>query len=138
MAITAQQGECLAREWVEAWNRHDLDAIMGHYADDVVFTSPFVPILANEPTATLQGTTALRAYFAKGLAAYPDLRFELLDVLTGVRSVTLYYRSVKDKVAAETMSLNAEGLVARVECHYRDGNRQAPIADDSKGAVHVA
>ena len=29
--------------------------------------------ISNEPTATLQGVTAVRAYFAKGLAAYPEL-----------------------------------------------------------------
>ena len=123
--INQQQAECLAREWIDAWNRHDLNAIMAHYAEDIVFTSPFVPILANEPTATLQGATAVRAYFAKGLVAYPELRFEFLDVLAGVRSVTLYYRSVNDKLAAEMMSLNAEGLIACAECHYRDGERRA-------------
>ncbi|HKN85769.1 MAG TPA: nuclear transport factor 2 family protein [Nitrospiraceae bacterium] len=135
MVITQQHAECLAREWVEAWNRHDVNGIMAHYAENILFTSPFVLILANEPTGTLQGTSALRAYFARGLAAYPELRFDLLDVLTGVRSVTLYYRSVHDKVAAETMSLNDDGLIARVECHYRDGDKQAA---DSKGAIHGA
>ena len=29
-----------AREWIEAWNSHDLDAILSHYATDVVLTSP--------------------------------------------------------------------------------------------------
>jgi ketosteroid isomerase-like protein len=82
--ISQQQAEALAREWVEAWNRHDLDAIMGHYAEDVIFTSPFVPALANEPTGTLDSAFAVRAYFSNGLTAYPHLRFELLDVLTGM------------------------------------------------------
>lgn len=50
---------------------------------------------------------------------------EQLDVLAGVRSVTLYYRSVKDKLAAEVMTLDVNGLIARVEVHYRDGNGQA-------------
>jgi hypothetical protein len=38
--------------------------------------------------------------------------------------VTVYYRSVKDKVAAEVMRLNADGLIARVDVHYRDGEKQ--------------
>ena len=122
--MSQQQAEALARDWVEAWNRHDLDGIMAHYAEDVIFTSPFVATLANEPTGTLHSAIAVRAYFSKGLAAYPQLRFELLDVLTGMTSVTVYYRSVKDKVAAEVMILNADGLIACVEVHYRDGDRQ--------------
>jgi hypothetical protein len=56
------------------------------------------------------------------LATYPDLRFELVDVLTGVASVTLYYPSVIDKLAAEVLSVTADGLIARVEVHYRDGD----------------
>jgi hypothetical protein len=27
------------QSWIDAWNRHDLEAIMTHYADDVLFTS---------------------------------------------------------------------------------------------------
>ncbi|MBA2252904.1 MAG: nuclear transport factor 2 family protein [Nitrospirales bacterium] len=128
--MSRQQAEDLARDWVEAWNRHDLDGIMAHYAEDVMFTSPFVATLANEPTGTLRSAIAVRAYFAKGLAAYPQLRFELLDVLTGMRSVTIYYRSVKDKVAAEVMSLNADGLIACVEVHYRDGATRPLTAEE--------
>lgn len=135
LMIGRQQAEDLAREWVEAWNRHDLDGIMAHYADDIVFTSPFVETLANEPTGTLHSATALRAYFSKGLTAYPQLRFELLAVLTGVSSVTLCYRSVKDKLATEVMTLNADGLIARVQVHYRDGDSQTT---DREGAGNVA
>ena len=27
----------VAGEWFDAWNRHDLEAVLGHYADDVEF-----------------------------------------------------------------------------------------------------
>lgn len=29
-----------SREWVAAWNCSDVEAILAHYADDVVFVSP--------------------------------------------------------------------------------------------------
>ncbi|HVE97479.1 MAG TPA: nuclear transport factor 2 family protein [Pseudonocardiaceae bacterium] len=29
-----------AEGWVKAWNSHDLDAVLSHIADNVVFTSP--------------------------------------------------------------------------------------------------
>ncbi|GEP90453.1 hypothetical protein CTE07_20980 [Chitinophaga terrae (ex Kim and Jung 2007)] len=60
----------------------------------------------------------MRAYFAKGLAAYPDLHFELHQVLSGVRSVVLYYKSVNNKMSAEMMVLNDQGLVTEVRAHY--------------------
>ena len=31
-----------AREWVAAWNSHDLERILSHYADDAELTSPLV------------------------------------------------------------------------------------------------
>jgi ketosteroid isomerase-like protein len=29
-----------ARHWRDAWNRHDIDAVLAHFADGVTFTSP--------------------------------------------------------------------------------------------------
>lgn len=118
--LTQDDAQDFARQWVEAWNRHDLDAIMRHYSHNITFTSPFVLAIAQEPTGTLHGASALRMYFDKALTAFPDLHFELLDVLVGVGSVTLYYRSVKERLAAEVMHVNDHGLIDRVDVHYRE------------------
>lgn len=66
----------LAQAWIAAWNRHDLDAIIHHYAPNVEFTSPFVRTLTRESSGIIHGRESLKAYFQKGLLAYPDLRFE--------------------------------------------------------------
>ncbi|MGC3975959.1 MAG: nuclear transport factor 2 family protein [Nitrospira sp.] len=108
----------LAEVWIDAWNRHDLEAILHHYAPDVEFTSPFVPALSGDPSGTLRGRERLAAYFRKGLQTYPDLHFDLLRVLTGVDSLLLYYRSVNGLLAAEMMTVNAEGLIHTVRVHY--------------------
>ncbi len=107
-----------AKNWIEAWNGHQIEAILSHYAQDVEFTSPFVVRLLNEPSGTLHGLVALRSYFLKGLETYPDLRFELIEILEGVNSVTLYYHSVKNLMAAEVMVLNEKGKISRVLAHY--------------------
>ena len=116
--LTAERAEALAEEWIAAWNAHDLDAILQHYADDVVFTSPFVARLLGAGQDTVRGKAALRDYFARALAAYPDLRFGLRAVLLGVDSLTLYYASVGGRLAAEVMLLDADGRVERVLAHY--------------------
>jgi uncharacterized protein (TIGR02246 family) len=28
-----------AEQWVQAWNAHDIEAVLDHFSDDVVFTS---------------------------------------------------------------------------------------------------
>ncbi|HVE39832.1 MAG TPA: nuclear transport factor 2 family protein [Planctomycetota bacterium] len=116
--MTSEEARRFAEEWVDAWNRHDLDGILAHYAEDIVFTSPFAAKLVPGGDGTVRGRSALRDYFKAGLSAYPDLRFTLRHVAVGVESVTLIYDSVKGLLAAETMTLNRHRKVTRVQCHY--------------------
>lgn len=116
--MTDALAQQFSRHWIEAWNGHDLDAILAHYADDVDFTSPFVDRLGSEPSGTIRGKAALRDYFAKGLLAYPELNFQLRQVLPGVNSLTLLYRSVNNLAAAEVMTLNDRNQIVRVQAHY--------------------
>jgi hypothetical protein len=116
--ISAERANAFARAWIDAWNAHDLTAILSHYADDVEFFSPFVVRVLNDPAGVIRGKAALAAYFSRGLERFPELHFELHRVLAGVQSVTLYYRSVDDLQAAEVMELDASGKVRRALCHY--------------------
>ena len=108
-----------AQEWLHAWNTHDLEAIMSHYADDVTFYSPLIRKLNNDPSGCIKGTTELKKYFGKGLEAYPDLHFELYHVLEGINSVVLYYKSVGNRLSTEMMVLNEAGKVIEVRAHYK-------------------
>jgi len=119
--IQQEQAERLARDWVEAWNRHDLEAIVAHYADEVVLLSPRVVDILGDPQGSVKGKDALRAYFEKGLRGIPDLRFELLEVLTGVEGVTIYYANQTGRHVAEVMSLDDGGFAKRVTVHYGPG-----------------
>ncbi|SFO30590.1 SnoaL-like domain-containing protein [Chitinophaga sp. YR627] len=107
-----------AREWLHAWNTHDLEAIMTHYAPDIVFYSPFIQQINNDPTGCIRGKEALKAYFKRGLDAYPELYFEPYHVLDGVHSVVIYYKSVKEMLSTEMMVLNEDGKVCEVRAHY--------------------
>ena len=118
MMITQQEANQIAIEWIEAWNSHDLDTIISHYADCVEFTSPFVVKLLNNPSGTIKGKEALRSYFGKALAAYPDLKFDLIRVLTGVDNLTIYYHSIKGMMAVEVMVLNSTHEITKAMAHY--------------------
>lgn len=61
----------LAMSWIEAWNRHDLDAVMGHYAAGVVFQAPTVVRRWARPDGILRGDTVLREHFRRGLELAP-------------------------------------------------------------------
>ena len=116
--LTRGQADQFAGEWLESWNSRDLDRIMRHYSERIEFVSPFVVKLLNDPTGIVRGKEALRDYFSKGLVQYPDLTFHLHKVFLGARSVTLYYESVNDQMAAEMMELDDQRLIVRVLAHY--------------------
>jgi ketosteroid isomerase-like protein len=107
-----------AHGWVRAWNSHDLDAVMSHYAPEVVLTSPTAAKLLGDPSGTVAGKEAVRSYFARGLEAFPNLTFELLDVMWGVSSVVLYYVNQKGTKTGEFMEFDANQKVFRVVANY--------------------
>lgn len=105
--------------WVQAWNSHNLEEVLSHYDDDILFYSPIIKKINNDPAGCIRGKENLAAYFSKALVAYPDLHFELYHILEGVNSVVLYYKSVKDMLSAEMMVLNEKGLISEVRAHYK-------------------
>jgi hypothetical protein len=116
--ISMEVAQDFARQWIKAWNLHDLDNILSHYHDACELTSPLIASVLKEPSGTVTGKDRIRAYWEKALDRIPDLSFELLEVLTGVNSITIYYRSVFGRLAAEVMFLDKNKKVVRAVVHY--------------------
>ncbi|MGH9256958.1 MAG: nuclear transport factor 2 family protein [Vicinamibacterales bacterium] len=115
--MDVQRTEVFAKEWIQAWNQRDVEAVVSHYSEDVEFQSPFVVKLLGEASGIVSGKQNLREYFRKGLAAFPgDLRFELLEVYVGVDSLLVHFHvhfQAKGRKAIEVMELNREGKIRR-------------------------
>lgn len=116
--MRAEQAQRLADEWYAAWNAHDLDRILSHYSDEVVFVSPFAVEIAGRADGRLEGKEALRGYFAAALERFPDLEFEPIALMVGPRSLVLHYHSVKGLLAAELLVVGEDGLVGESLAHY--------------------
>ena len=89
--IAPETALALARDWIGAWNAHDLDAVMAHYAEELEFVSPLVAQRLNRPDGVIRDKRALREYFGQSLGPGSVLRFELRSVLVGVSSFTTLY-----------------------------------------------
>lgn len=118
----AEGQRAFAKEWVDAWNSRDIDRIMAHYHDDVVFRSPVIRALLDQPDGCVRGRAALRAYFNKALRLRPDLRFDLERVYLSVDGVCICYES-RGVGAAEVVVLGEDGLIRESIAHY-DSERE--------------
>lgn len=115
--ITREFAEAFSREWVAAWNAHDIERVLSHYADDFELASPFIVQIAGVPEGRLIGKAAVRAYWAEALRRMPDLLFRLRGCRVGVDSVVIEYEGV-GRMAAETLVFDRDMRVARAYANY--------------------
>lgn len=99
-----------AAEWCAAWNAHDLDRVLAHFHDDVIFTSPIAASLLPETDGVIRGKAALRAYWKEGLRRIPDLHFTVAAVFAGIDTLVIQYRNQKGVDVSEVLVFDA-GLV---------------------------
>jgi hypothetical protein len=121
--ITRQFAEAFAAEWIEAWNHHDLDRILSHYAETFEFSSPRIIEVVGEPSGVLKGKAAMRAYWAKALERQPDLHFRLVTVLSGISSAVIHYQRHNGGYAAEYFEFETGGKVSKSSAHYAETKR---------------
>lgn len=62
-----------ANKWVASWNQRDIESIMSHYSNDIVFRSPRVAARhavtgVGSASGELRGLDSLRTYFSEALA----------------------------------------------------------------------
>lgn len=92
-----------AAEWCAAWNAHDLDAVLAHFHDDAVFTSPVAAKLMPGTGGRIAGKAALRAYWAEGLRRIPNLHFTVERVFAGVDAIVIQYRNQLGVTVSEVL-----------------------------------
>lgn len=102
---------------MDAWNAHDLERILSHYADDAKMSSPFIRPFAGKDT--LIGKAALQSYWNAALKKLPNLHFEFLGVYSDIGSICIHYKSVMGLQAVEFLQFNPSGQVIKASAHYR-------------------
>jgi ketosteroid isomerase-like protein len=110
-----------SREWLDAWNSHDLARVLSHYTDDAEMSSHFIILRGVDPSGTVVGKKALAEYWAPALGPQSTLRFELLNVLVGVGTLAILYKTNAggmDRQAVEVFHFDSEGRVYRAYAHY--------------------
>jgi len=110
--IDQQRAADFAAEWERNWNAHDLDALVAHFAEDVVFTSPVAAQILADGDGVIRGREALRAYWAYALGMLPDLHFTVEDVYSGLDTIAIAYRNHRGNRVCELLTFDGPLVVA--------------------------
>ncbi len=119
--MTREEQERYAAHWAAAWNRRDVEEVLRHFRDDVVFTSPSA--LAVVGTPVVRGKGALRDYWNQALARVTALHFTVDRIVWDAarRELAIIYVEMingKSKRVSENLSFDESGLVASAEVFH--------------------
>lgn len=75
-----RDSKAFADRWISEWNRKDVEAMLSHFSEDVIFTSSRARAILGSPR--VEGKSRLREYWTKAIDRIQTIRFTL-DYLIG-------------------------------------------------------
>lgn len=116
--MDADTSQRFVLDWLDAWNDHDVERVLAHFADDAVFTSPVAARAIPGSNGVVRGKNAIREYWSLALTKVPDLRFELVGTYVGVDTVVIHYRNQRGGLVNEVLTFQ-DGLVVQGHGTYQ-------------------
>ncbi|MDT5141124.1 MAG: hypothetical protein QOD02_1620 [Mycobacterium sp.] len=104
--VSTPEPGAFAEEWSAAWNRRDVEDVLAHFHDDVVFSSPVAAEMVPGSGGVVRGKAALREYWTTALAALPELRFEVVGVYQGQSVLVINYRNERGRLVNEVLEFD--------------------------------
>ena len=111
MSVVRLDAIKFSHEWAKAWNAHDVEAVLVHFDDDVVFTPPVALELLPQTNGVVRGKPALRAYWIAALTRVPELKFTVEGVYQGINTIVINYRNQTDGLVNEVLRFTNQNLV---------------------------
>ena len=108
----------LGREWIAAWNSHDLERVLALYDDDSEMTSDKIQAFGFGASGTLRGKEKLRAYWGAAFKKRPNLHFELIDTYVSPDSIVVFYQNERGAKVCEYLRLNDEGKIRQGSANH--------------------
>jgi hypothetical protein len=120
-SVSSFEPDAFARDWAHAWNARDLERVLAHFSDAIVFSSPKAMDAVGQPT--VRGKPALRAYWERALTQISALEFIVVAAMwdASVRRLAIIYdRKVNGRAdrAIELLTFDPRGVVMAGEVFY--------------------
>lgn len=81
----------IALNWFEAFNAHDLEALLFLYHDEAEHFSPKLKVRQPETNGLIRGKMGLRAWWQDAFDRLPTLRYEVLKLTADSEQVFMEY-----------------------------------------------
>lgn len=108
-----------ADRWIFEWNRKDVEAVLSHFSESVVFTSPRAKAIVG--TSRVEGKSSLREYWTKAIDRIETIHFTLDYVISeGDRIGIVYIAEIDERRmhCVEFMIFGEDGLVREGEAMH--------------------
>ncbi len=99
-----------AQAWASAWNARDVEAVLAHFHDDAVFSSPIARSIGHGVDGVVVGKPAIREYWTVALEHNPDLHFTIRAVHAGVQAIVIVF-ATQDGIERAEILMFEGGLV---------------------------
>jgi hypothetical protein len=114
--MAASDNLALARAWLDAFNAHDVEALVALYDDEATHTSPKIRTMHPDTGGCIVGKGALASWWKGAIARLPGLRYEATALTADDERVFLeYVRHAPGEPAlpvAEVFAVRAGRIVA--------------------------
>lgn len=119
--MTTDQLNQLASDWFDAFNRHDLDALLALYHDHALHYSPKLKIRQPDTNGWISGKDALRSWWRDAFDRLTTLRYEIIRFTPYNNRVFLeYIRHVdgeSDMLVGEMLEVEGRKIVKSMVFH---------------------
>jgi len=111
--------QTFANQWISDWNGRDVEAVLAHFSENVVFTSPRAKAIMG--SLRVEGKSRLREYWTKAIGRIQSIHFTLDYVVSDGDRVVIVYISEINGVkirSIELLTFGADGLVREGEAMH--------------------
>lgn len=111
--------QAFAERWISDWNLKDVEAVLTHFSENAVFTSPRAKLVVGSPR--LQGKANLREYWNRAIQRIDTIQFTLDYVITDSSHMAIVYTAELNEKrvrAVEFLDFGEDGLIHRGEGMY--------------------
>ena len=105
-----------ANQWISDWNRKDVEAVLSHFSENVVFASARAKAVLGSPR--VEGKSKLREYWTIAISRIQTICFTLDHVIGEANRIGIVYVAEidgKQMRSVEFLKFGEDGLVVEGE-----------------------